>query len=264
MRNNLIKGMLILGLLFTPLFPAVAAEGAPLLVDEADLLTGEEEIELREQLEEISRRQACDVAVVTVDALGGKTAEAYADDFYDTNGYGQGAELDGILLLVSMEERDWAISTHGYGITAFTDAGLAYLSEEVLLYLSDGEYADAFAEYAVQCDDFLTQAKTGEPYDGDNMPDSGGFGLLIGLALALGFLLAFGIGMIERSKMKTVAVQASANAYAKEGSTELTVKQDRLINVIRTSRKIETDTGGGSTTHKSAGGRTHGGASGKF
>ena len=57
----------------------------PLLVDNADLLTDEEESELEAQLDEVSERQAFDVAVVTVDSLEGKTAEAYADDFYDYN-----------------------------------------------------------------------------------------------------------------------------------------------------------------------------------
>ena len=42
---------------------------------------------------------------------GGKTAEAYADDYYDYNGYGYGENDDGLLLLVSMGEREWAITT---------------------------------------------------------------------------------------------------------------------------------------------------------
>ena len=96
-------------------------------VDEAGLLTGSEGSDLLDQLNEISERQQVDVVVVTVDSLEGASATEYADDFYDLNGYGFGDEGDGILLLISMEERDWAISTSGFGITAFTDAGLEYL-----------------------------------------------------------------------------------------------------------------------------------------
>ena len=36
--------------------------------------------------------------------------------------------------------------------------------------MSDGEYLDAFDTYADLCDEFLTQAKTGNAYDGDHMP----------------------------------------------------------------------------------------------
>ena len=61
-------------------------------------------------------RQSCDVIVVTVASLDGKTAESYADDYFDFNGYGLGQDRDGILLLLSMEDRDWAISTHGFAL----------------------------------------------------------------------------------------------------------------------------------------------------
>ena len=112
--------------------PAKAAEVPderllPRLTDEADLLTDEEEELLLKQLDEISERQNCDVVVAAVDGLDGKSAMEYADDFYDYNGYGMGNERDGIILLVSMEERDWWISTCGFGITAFTDDGLDYI-----------------------------------------------------------------------------------------------------------------------------------------
>ena len=127
----------------------------PRLVDRGELLTDREESELLSKLDEISERQKMDVVVVTVDGLEGKTAMAYADDFYDYNGYGYGDSRDGILLLISMEERDWRISTCGYGITVFTDAGQEYISDKFLPYLSDGDYSEAFTKYADLCEAVL-------------------------------------------------------------------------------------------------------------
>ena len=86
------------------------------------------------------QRQQFDVAVVTADTLDGKTPMAYADDFYDYNGYGFGESKDGVLLLVSMEDRDWWITTTGYGITAITDAGREYMSERFLPAMSEDVY----------------------------------------------------------------------------------------------------------------------------
>lgn len=118
------------------------------LKDEAGLLSEDEADSLLAQLDEISERQSCDVIVVTVASLDGKTAESYADDYFDFNGYGLGQDGDGILLLLSMEDRDWAISTHGFAITAFTDAGQDYMTDHFLSYISDGEYAQGFQKYA--------------------------------------------------------------------------------------------------------------------
>ena len=33
--------------------------------------------------------------------------------------------------MVSIGDREWHITTHGYGMTAFNDDGLAYLKENV-------------------------------------------------------------------------------------------------------------------------------------
>lgn len=103
--------------------------------------------------------------IVTVDSLNGKTVEEYADDYYDDNGYGYGENDSGILFLVAMDDRQWNISTSGDAITAFTDAGLAYMEDQFVPDLSDGAYLDAFSKYTSLCDDFLTQAEKGEPYD---------------------------------------------------------------------------------------------------
>ena len=100
------------------------------VVDDAGLLTDSEENSLNETLKEISNRQSCQVVVVTTNSLDGKSAEAYADDYYDYNGYGK----DGILLLVSMEDRDYGISTCGYATEAFTDAGINYIKNKFLFY----------------------------------------------------------------------------------------------------------------------------------
>ena len=39
------------------------------------------------ELDEISEKQQCDVVVVTENSLDGKSAQDYADDFFDYNGY---------------------------------------------------------------------------------------------------------------------------------------------------------------------------------
>lgn len=235
------------------------------LVDYADILTDSEEKELNQQLDTISENQECDVVVVTVDSLDGKSVESYADDYYDDNGYGYGEEESGILLLVAMDDREWNISTSGYAVTAFTDAGLAYMEDQFVSDLSDGAYLDAFSKYASMCDDFLTQAKNGEPYDTGNLPKGKVSPLWILGDLLIGGVIAFIMALIKKAKLRSVKSQVAATEYEKAGSLNLTVRTDRFINRAVTKRRIERkEEGGGSSTHTGSSGKTHGGRSGKF
>lgn len=161
MKKSILTVLFALLLCMTAAIPAFAASDLPRVVDNAGLLTESEESALLSKLDEISKRQQADIVVVTADALGGKTPMDYADDFYDYNGYGFGENYDGVLLLVSMEDRDWWMSTSGYGITAITDAGIEYISDKFLPDLSDGDYAGAFSTYAELCDEFLRRRKPG-------------------------------------------------------------------------------------------------------
>lgn len=158
-----------------PSYIALTAGGKPAFVDAAQLLTASEAEALSEKLVEIGNRYQCDVAVVTVPDLGDKTAEEYADDFFDYNGYGYGAvpdangttiNGDGILLLLAMADRDFAISTSGYGITAFTDFGIqTYLEDRFLPYLRQNDYDGGFHAFADACEALLRMAREDIPYD---------------------------------------------------------------------------------------------------
>jgi uncharacterized protein len=119
---------------------AVFAATPSRLVDGADLLTYPEESRLLLLLNEVSEKYDMDVVVVTVNSLGGKSPRAFADDYYDDNGY----RADGNRLLVEMDSRDYWVSTSGYGSCAFTDAGIDYISNRFKGDLSDYNYASAF------------------------------------------------------------------------------------------------------------------------
>ena len=251
-------------------FPVLAAGDLPRLVDDADLLTNSEESELLALLDEISERQKVDVVGVTVDSLDGKSPMRFADDFYDYNGYGFGANADGVLLLVSMEDRDWYISTTGYGITAFTDEGLDYIADAFLPDLSDGEYLDAFKTYAGLCDTFISQARNGKTYDAGNMPkEPFSIGKNIAISFGIGIVLALIITGIMAGQLKSVRMQQAADNYIKRDSMKVTQSSDLFLykHTDRRAKPKESSSGShhsGSSTHRSSSGRSHGGRGGKF
>ena len=264
MKKKIWKVLCMIFLMLSLSVPVSAWSDTPLLVDGANLLTNSEEQALLQTLQSISQNQQMDIVVLTVNSLNGMSARDYADDFYDYNGY----EEDGILLLVSMEYRDWYISTTGYGIYAVTDAGIEYIANRFLDDLSDGYYYDAFTMYANLCDQFIEQAETGKPYDVGNMPKGKypfGFNLLI--SVVIGFLASMVITAIMAAQLKKVAPQRSAKNYVKQGSLNVTRSQDLFVNrhIHRQARpKESSSSGGGSSTHRSSSGRSHGGGGGKF
>ena len=272
---------LFLALLFSVIsvFPTFAAGDLPRLLDYADVLSDSEETELRGKLDEISERQQMDVIVVTVDSLEGEDVVDYADDFFDYNGYGFGENRDGILFLMSLGDRDWTITTRGYAITVFTDAGIDYMTEYIVSDLSNGDYAAAFTTFADRCDDYIMQAATGIPYDVDNLPQEPfPFFTLLLICLAIAFVIALIATGIMKSQLKSVYSQSKADNYMKSGSMKLTKKNDLFLyrrvdrrekpkeNTSSSSSASSSGSGrtGGSTTHTSSSGATHGGRSGKF
>lgn len=264
MMKKAISFLLTLLLVFT--LALTASAKSPRLVDDADLLSSSEESRLTALLNEISERQEFDVVIVTSDSLDGKSAMAFADDYYDYNDYGYGASYDGALLLVSMDTREWWISTTGFGITAINDDGIDYISEQFLSDLSDGDYADAFETFATLCDDFVTQAKTGEAYDDDHLPKAP-FPLLktVGIALIAGLIIGLITVTVMKRQLRSVRMQPAAATYVRPGSLQISESRDLFLfrNVQRRPRpKSNSSSGGG--THRGSSGRSHGGGGGRF
>lgn len=270
MMKKISVGICSLVLCFLMLLPSNAAEMDGFaneyerLQDMAELLTPEERAYLTDMLDEISERQELEVTIATTDALYGSTVAEYADDLYDECRFGYGADKDGLLLLISMEERDWYISTCGYGITAFTDAGIEYIGKQIRSDLSAGSYAAAFQSYAELCDDFITQAKSGTPYNKSNLPREPLSLVWIPIALVVGFVIAKIIVGNMKGKLKTVRKQAAANSYVKDGSMSITDSRDLFLYHTVTRSEKPKSSSSSSSTHTSSSGTTHGGGGGKF
>ena len=238
------------------------------VVDNAYLLSDSEHAELEYLLDSISKKHQMDVAVYTVDSLGeyGYDIVAFADDTYDYLGYGYGEDADGLMLFISMEERDWYITTTGAAIDAFTDAGLEYIEEAIIDDLSAGNYADAFTIFAETCDDFITQAETGQPFDRANLPRRPLSIITYVICLVIGVVVGVVAVGTMMGQMISVGMQKNAASYVRSGSMQVTREKDMFLykHVTRKERPKSTSKSGGSSTHRSSSGRSHGGRGGKF
>jgi len=241
----------------------------PLLVDNADLLNSVEELILLKDLEEISELYECEVAIVTVDSTDSKDIVDYTDDFYDYNGYGYGQGDDGIMLLLCMETREYAISTYGFAISAFPRYLQDAIMDGVIPDLSDGDYSDAFGEFASQCGYYLESARNGdippenvEDWEENDDMSQGG---MICLSVVVGIIISAVTMLVMKSQYRAVRFKPTAHEYVKQGSFNLVNSNDIFLykNVVRTVKRTESSSGS-SGTHRSSSGRSHGGSRGRF
>lgn len=244
--------------------------GTPSVYDAAGLLSSEQFDSLTLKLDEIRRRQNMDVVVVTAQSLYGMSPRDYADDFYDYNNY----RNDGILLLVSMENRDWYISTKGKGIDYFTDYGIDLIADKVVSRLSKGKYYEAFNIFADQADYFIEEAKSGNIIDIDNDGGETGprsFGIFNGvISTVVGALSSLFTSLILKGQMKSIQKHRYAGSYVVDRSFVLTGRSDLLVDrkVSRVYNPPNRNSGGshsgGSSVHTSSSGSSHGGHGGHF
>lgn len=261
----------------------------PRVVDGARLLTSSEIQSLEAISASIRDRYEMDVVILTVHSLDGKTAQNYADDFYDIYQYGVGSEKSGALFLLAMDEREWYISTCGNAIYALTDYGIQQVGENAASYLSQGNYFQAFKSFFSSLETYFSAYKNGAPIDGYadysgsyyhgeqesvvHYPQEIPFVQRLGISVLCGLLVAGLTILCMRTAMNTKRAQRSAADYIRGDSFRMRTQRDLFLysRVSKTRRETESSSGhsgghsgGGSSVHHSSSGRSHGGGGGRF
>lgn len=240
------------------------------VIDYAGILTDEQVTILDSQIYEIANKYACDVVIFTDNSLGDYfDALAYLEALYRECDFGIGESKSGIMLLISLDDRDFAINSFGnVGLdgAAFNDAALEVLEDGFKPYLNRNDYYGAFNKFVSDVDYTLECAENGQfyYYNSDKKSD-----YEINWTIVLPLLIAVLIGWIVaanfKKKMDTAVSQADASYYLKQGSFKLTASSDTFLysTVIKTERQ-EKSSSGGSVSMGSSGSSHSGGRSGKF
>ena len=231
------------------------------VVDEADLLTADEEKALDAKLAAVEQSHKVRILVGTMKDTGGaalgKVANNVVDQIPGENGT--------IVLLLSMKERDWYISTDNKMRTRITDGkGVDYLAGEFLPDLKEGKYAAAFTAFAKTTDEMLTYyEKEGKPYDPANAFNLMAFGIALACALILGGTIYYMLYKYESN----VTFAAEADAYLNHDSFQLTQDEDNFLYTTvtrKTKEKSSSSSSSGSNVSTSSSNSSHGGGGGKF
>lgn len=101
--------------------------------DFANILSEEQEKSLQNKLASYESKTGIEIAAVTQNDLQGYDIEGYANKLFETWGIGKKGANNGLLILVSPENRKWRVEV-GYGLESnLTDGTCHNLSEQYLL-----------------------------------------------------------------------------------------------------------------------------------
>ena len=261
------------------------------VVDDAGILTEEQRDKLQKQAAELSESQSCGLYIVTVKDHTPFHPDAYeaAKAIYRRFDLGIGVEKNGVILLLSMNERDYAFTGHGNLGETICGYESSWIVEDAFLdNFRRNDWYGGFSDYLTACDSQLTRLKNGEditqgadiitgsdgleyhsynaPTEGPGMPT----GLKILIVIGVPCLIALIVCSSFKAQMKSATERTSAEEYVVPGSAILRTREDRFTHRTETRTRISSDSssggsrggGGGGSSFHSGGGFS--GRSGKF
>ena len=246
-----------------------AVDASEKIYDFSNILTEEEEKELKETIDKFIKEYKTDVVILTDDLkyMTDMENENYASDFYDYNDFGMDYNNSGVLLFRNTYSND-----PYYNIYMFGDAQL-YLSQdrvEVILdniynHLHNKNYLKGFTKFVDDLELYYSEGipKTMKDYEVDEN------GYLkkkytvpwfqaIGISLVVTALIMF--ILIKKNKM--VAKATKANQYINYNQSKITNKRDVFLSTSTQSYTIDSGDGGGSSIGSSGGSSGGGHSSG--
>lgn len=222
------------------------------VTDGAGLLQEAQLLRLEQQARATAEKYSVGVYIVTVkDYCELDSAGVYeaASTLYHERLLGEGPQRSGILLLLSMAGRDYALYRYGaQAVYAFNDYGVGELEDAFLDSFSGDDWNGGFENYIRECTRYLEKAAAGKPVR--KSPAA-----LIVIFNIIALLIAAVVCGVMAGQMKTVSRSTGAGNYA--GELKLTEQYDQFTHRTETQRKVESS--------QSSGGESRtGGSNGKF
>ena len=231
----------------------MTAPATPYVIDDARLLTIEQRQELNAYAQKIAETHGMGIYMMTVDDFRNYGEETQIYDvlwnYYHDNSLGYGADRQGMILMLSMADRDFATFFYGEDTEyAFNTYGQAQLENYFLDDFGSDDWYDGFMDFLVASEDFMAKAAAGEPVR-DN-PWS-----LASVFVLIALFVSFVVTRLLWMKMANVAAQKGARQYQTAEGLVLTKREDYFLT--RTVKRVKiqrTDSGSSGSSHAHTGG----------
>ena len=249
---------------------AMAAADIDHVQDLADILTDDEEENLREECISVGDLNEIDIFILTTDSVP-ENRKVYIENFYDTH---DDVLTDAVLLLVNMDPDKRGVEIQGYGQCEFSlsDDRIDSILDNIVPYLSDGDYFGAFSAYISEVDyymsieatsDYVHTEADNEYYDENyneeplTPVDYIIFNLFVSVFIGgIATLIVVLVNALGRGSMTT-----NRNTYMDTSNSRVLGHWDRYIRTTTTRRRKPKDNGGGGHSSHIGGGVSSGGHS---
>ena len=267
MMKKFVKTLLVLAALLLVLMPVASVKAQDTtkkyVIDDADLLTDDEEAQLNEYLKKKS--DECKVDIVAVTSKSGYRASDFrkylADILTDKYGYtGSAASPEAICYGIDISSRVDTLVTGGSTQKTLGQSKEDAIREAAEDIISGAEksnhaaYYKAIKKYADKSADYLNRGLI------HRLTRNMGIKLLISLVVTI---IVVGAALYHTK----VHMSVSDMTYAKDNSIHLTESRDDYINTTRVRRKKQSGGGGsssGSGSFSGSSGGSFGSSSGNF
>lgn len=269
-----------------------AVSGQTRVFDQAGLFSETEIIQLEEKIAQCRKSTKMDVVIVSAYADEERSAEEYADDYYDYGGFGAGKKASGVLLLYYMDGPgqpggECYISTAGTMINMLTDERIESILDDVYGDLGNRDFAGATEHFLEDVKVYVKEGVESGQYTYDR--DTGEIVRYhsirlyeVAIAVVIAGILAGSVclDIKKRYAMKQSSreVSNSLQAYRADCAFCFSVAGDKMVNKYVRSVPIPRNTSSGSggrghsgsssagrsTIHTSSSGRSHGGGGRRF
>lgn len=192
--------ILLVSLCLALCIPVFAASDVR-VYDEAALFSADEVTQLENTISDIKAQTPIDIVILTTADNQGMSSKEYARNFYFNNGFGENRTIDGIILLIDMDDHEVSIYADDDRTTYFPDKRINKMLDHIPPYLSDGKYyegANNFLNDVKQAiNDGIITKQPNKPftdkYGNDLTPEA------IALNAIVAFLVALIVSLITRA-----------------------------------------------------------------
>ena len=249
-----------------------AVDATEKIYDYAELLSDEEEQNVKEKIDEFIEKTKMDLVIVTADFTYSNDTENedYAADFYDYNDFGMDFENNsGVLLLRNANSLDpyYDMYTFGDAQLYFDQIRYDNILDDIYDLIHTGSYVPAFSKFIEKTQEYILLGKPKEmeiyyvDKNGYLKKDPTAYRIPWVILIVISSVITLIIILILINKNKMVKKAQQADQYLEKESINITNRKDIFIRSHTTSytESSSSSGGGGSHSGSSGGGHSSGG-----